>query len=264
MVKFCGSLLIAFSLTVFIGTPCHAQAKIDGYDSGKITIIFEPVFKDKPLMLHDQYYVDDNNDTLYIDAFRFYMTNFQFDCGHYQKEIHATRHLFDASDTATYTITFDPTPGWEYRELNFTAGVDSVINTSGANEGDLDPVKGMYWTWNSGYIMAKLEGRSAVCKTLHHEFEFHIGGYKSPYNTDRKVYNLPTSFLWEEKSDLSNIHFPQIQTHAVIIRIKTDVSAWFRGISLAKTNNIVIPGKEAAMMADNYAKMFSIVEIKRY
>ena len=44
----------------------------------------------------------------------------------------------------------------------------------------------------------------------------------------------------------------------MVIHIKADAAAWFRGISLAQTNSIVIPGKEACLMADNYATMFSI------
>ena len=46
--------------------------------------------------------------------------------------------------------------------LYFRFGTDSLLNVSGALSGDLDPSKGMYWAWNSGYINCKIEGRSVV------------------------------------------------------------------------------------------------------
>jgi hypothetical protein len=53
--------------------------------------------------------------------------------------------------------------------------------------GDLDPIKGMYWAWQSGYINMKIEGKSSSCRTRKNEFQFHIGGYLSPYYAMRKV-----------------------------------------------------------------------------
>ena len=38
-------------------------------------------------------------------------------------------------------------------------GVDSVLNYNGVHEGALDPINGMYWTWQTGYIHCKLEGK---------------------------------------------------------------------------------------------------------
>jgi len=43
--------------------------------------------------------------------------------------------------------------------------VDSLANVSGAMSNDLDATKGMYWSWQSGFINLKIEGKSASCKT---------------------------------------------------------------------------------------------------
>ena len=48
------------------------------------------------------------------------------------------------------------------------------------------------------------------------------------------------------------------------IIIKADVSKWLTTASLAKVNSIVIPGKDAAAMADNYAKMYSLDGIRHF
>ena len=66
-------------------------------------------------------------------------------------------------------------------KIKFNLGIDSLTNVSGVMGGDLDPTKGMYWTWQSGYINFKMEGSSAVCPTRNHEFQFHIGGYQDPF-----------------------------------------------------------------------------------
>jgi hypothetical protein len=44
--------------------------------------------------------------------------------------------------------------------IRFLLGVDSARNVSGIQTGALDPARGMFWTWNSGYVMAKIEGSS--------------------------------------------------------------------------------------------------------
>jgi hypothetical protein len=69
-----------------------------------------------------------------------------------------------------------------FDELRFHIGIDSLTNVSGAMDGALDPMNGMYWAWQSGFINFKLEGTSPVCTTHNHKFQYHIGGYLPPYN----------------------------------------------------------------------------------
>jgi len=226
--------------------PCFGYAQ---NKPGQVRMIVAPVFNRQPLQLATQFYVNGHGDTLFIDRFRFYVTDIGFmniltgkhflcnDCA----------HLVDAEDTATTTFSTN-VPDGSYDVVTFVVGVDSIANTNGANGGDLDPVNGMYWAWNSGYIMAKMEGRSEVCNTLHHAFEFHIGGYTTPYNAARVVtLQLPHAI---QVADNSN----------TVIKINADAAAWFKGFGLAEKNSVLIPGKEANIIADNYAKMFSVTE----
>ncbi len=64
----------------------------------------------------------------------------------------------------------------------FTFGVDSLTHEKGVMTGDLDPVNGMYWAWQSGYIDLKLEG-----SWKNQPIQFHLGGYQYPYRADQKV-----------------------------------------------------------------------------
>ncbi|MCD6011817.1 MAG: hypothetical protein K0Q79_1679 [Flavipsychrobacter sp.] len=217
-------------------------------DTDKVEIDMRAVFKNRILRTGDKYYVSPHGDTFYVDVFRFYITNISF-IGERTATL-ANDHLFDVADTNTYSFIVKNVPPGVYHSIRFTAGVDSIANVSGANSGDLDPIKGMYWAWNSGYIMAKLEGRSNVCKTVHNAFEFHIGGYMPPHNAARTVtLKIPEYFQVGRQS------MPGISMTA-------DVAAWFaNNLDLAKTNSIMIPGKEACMMADNYSRMFFIDEV---
>lgn len=215
---------------------------------GTVKIVFEPVFNGKPLKLSTQPYVNEHGDTLFVDLLKFYVTDVTLSSG-IQSSVDANRHLMDAGAWLYFYI--GSMKSGDYSDLDFVVGVDSIMNTNGANAADLDPAREMYWAWNSGYIMAKLEGHSDKCKTLHHAFEFHIGGFQPPYDAERTVHlKLPKKISVKDGS-------------SVTITIEADADAWFSGgVDLAKVNSIVTPGKDATMMADRYAKMFRIKEIK--
>ena len=237
----------AFLLIIIL--PVSSVGQNVSTDKQHITITIEPVYNGQSLKLSDKCYVNEHGDSLFIDLFRFYITNLKLSGT--SSILDSNSHLVDAEQKVSHTFPISNINTGSYTSLSFTIGVDSITNTNGANNGDLDPSKGMYWAWNSGYIMAKLEGHSKVCKTLHHVFEFHVGGYMPPYNAARTVnIKLP-------------VHVNSGNGKNVVIRITADAAAWFHGnIDLAKTNNIVIPGKEACKMADNYAKMFSVTDIR--
>lgn len=208
-----------------------------------ITLHIKPVFGKELLILEKKNYTTENGDTVSINRLRFYITalQLQFDNGTSFTEKN-TYHLLDAEELQTLKITLKNIPEGKITSLKFNVGVDSTANVSGALDGDLDPAKGMYWAWNSGYINAKLEGKSKNCRNAHNEFEFHIGGYLPPHKTVREV-NL-------------KVNAPTNPSLVVL----SDVAYWFKNIKLQKINSIVIPGTEATKMADDYSKMFRIEE----
>jgi hypothetical protein len=219
--------------------------------SGSLKIIIDPVFGKQPLILSTQPYVSGSGDTVFIDVFRFYMSGLKLkNSNNGIVAENDSYHLVDAVATGSLTITFTDIPEGTYSTLNFLLGVDSLANVSGAMSGDLDPAKAMYWAWNTGYIMAKLEGHSSTCPALHHAFEFHIGGYLPPYQTARKISLALPSLKIEGGQER-------------IIHVKADAGEWFispSAVRLKETNNVTVPGKEACRIADNYSDMFSIQE----
>jgi hypothetical protein len=199
-------------------------------------------FGDQPLETDTRWYITPSGDSVRINRFVCYLSGFTvtYADGSTVSEPDFY-HLLDASEPESQVFELRNIPAGLIREITFSIGVDSLKSVSGVFGGDLDPVRGMYWAWNSGYINAKLDGSSPGCATFHHAFEFHIGGYLPHERTLRKV-SLPVS---------SN----QVVSGITLI---ADVSSWFIGIELAKTNRIVMPGPEAVRMADAFIHLFHL------
>lgn len=118
---------------------------------------------------------------------KFYVGNFRFFQGDKLLLADKGYYLIDKDDTASQLITFASNTGTPCDRIEFDLGIDSLTQTSGALEGALDPTHGMYWTWQSGYINFKIEG------TIHHSLqkpqtvEWHIGGYRFPFDTKQLI-----------------------------------------------------------------------------
>ena len=128
-------------------------------------------------------------------------------------------------------------------------GVDSARNVSGAQTGALDPAKGMFWTWNTGYIMAKLEGNSPASPTG--IFEYHIGGFKQNESVIKKpVLLFPFGQILDLKPGKSSE-----------MTVTANVNSWFynpHDIKLNVNPVCTTPGILAQQIAENYSKMFIV------
>lgn len=222
---------------VFLSLICfhiYSQSKRDS-----LAINFHLEFNKLPFELNRQY-ISASKDTLAIGTFKCYISNIKL---HYddhsvfiQKDSY---HLLDSDFPNSFQIPITKKENRIISKITFDFGIDSLTNTVGAMTGDLDPVKGMYWTWQSGYINMKIEGNSPSCNTRKKEFQFHIGGYLNPNYALRKVeYKV-------HKMD-SDIH------------IGIDLYPFFSHLKLNEINSVMIPGEDAMKLADYAAKMFSV------
>jgi hypothetical protein len=194
--------------------------------------------------LQDSAYFSNDNYSITITTLKFYISGIVLykDGTLVWKEANSY-HLIDASNEQSLSIPLSIPKTKDYNTLTFNIGIDSATNVLGVQGGDLDPMRGMYWTWQSGYINFKLEGTSTRCNTRHHAFEFHIGGYHYPYNTLQPI-SLPVS------KDINTV-------------VYLDVSKLLSTIDLSKTNQIMTPGKDALWIAEQVKKCFySQLDIK--
>ncbi|MBL0105315.1 MAG: hypothetical protein IPP51_16990 [Bacteroidetes bacterium] len=132
------------------------------------------------------------------------------------------------------TLNIDLPKKKDFDEVQFHLGIDSTTNVSGALGGDLDPVYGMYWSWQSGYINFKIEGVSNVCATRNHVFQFHLGGYLPPFASMQDV-----DLMVNDKRT-----------------IVLDILSFLNGISLSETNEVMSPNEKAVELSNLIAKNF--------
>jgi hypothetical protein len=220
-----------------------------------ITVRFKPTVDGQPLVYGDNY-INTFGEPYSVSAFKFYISNIYLVntvSGTSQPVSKDEYFLADFADTNTARFQWQAVSG-TYNRLVFVVGVDSIRNVSGAQTGALDPAKGMFWTWNSGYIMAKLEGNSPVSNQPNNAFEYHIGGFSGPNNV---VKPLTLSFPLAQDITLQAGRSSQMT-------ITADVNAWFdspNNIQLSVNPVCMTPGALARQISENYMKMFNITNI---
>ena len=67
--------------------------------------------------------------------------------------------LINAADPSTCVVNGLNIPNGTYTKIIFNIGLPVDRNHTGAQDGDLEPAKGMIWDWNTGYVFFKHEGK---------------------------------------------------------------------------------------------------------
>jgi hypothetical protein len=184
-------------------------------------------------------------------AFKFYVHNIKMintDSGTTFALANDKYYLVDFSDSTTTEIKISILTD-VYNRISFTIGVDSARNVSGAQTDALDPANGMFWTWNTGYIMAKLEGTSP--KSPQGKFAFHIGGFSGANNVIKTVTLL---YPYAQNVDMK----PGKESKMFIT---CDANKWFFNpwdIKIADNPVIDAPGQLATQVAENYSTSFNV------
>lgn len=205
-----------------------------------LTIRFENRFG-KALLTPEQTCYLNGTDTLVINRFKYYVSHIQLTNTTGKTIIPENQYyLIDIANEKSSAVQI-MVPEGSYTGIHFLLGVDSIRNVSGVQTGALDPLNGMFWTWNSGYIMAKLEGTASSSMIAGKQFTYHIGGFRQNQQTARNISLQTTAF---NRS----------------VTIVADAEKWFEGISIAKEPVCHSPGALAVRIADNYSKMFSIAD----
>lgn len=220
-----------------------------------LTLKFKAVADAQPLELGNAY-TNVWGEQYTVSAFKFYLTQIRLINSTSGTSYNVNKDeyfLVNFADSASVTLNLKAVPN-TYNRISFLLGVDSIRNVSGAQTGALDPGKGMFWTWNSGYIMAKLEGSSPESVQPNNKFEYHIGGF-SGGNSVLKQLSLPFPLAQE-------VTLQEGRNSEMVI--SANVNSWFAGPNPIKINvNAVCmtPGPLSKQIADNYAGMFTITGI---
>lgn len=234
-------------------TSVSKQYPIPGNQSAQIKITFKNKVGNTAIALRDSTYLNPFGEEYSINKLRYYISQVSLINSEMTFGERDSYHLVDEALPESQSIVFQAPTG-HYNSLQFLLGVDSLHNVSGAQTGALDPTKDMFWTWNTGYVMAKMEGNSSASKQVNNKYEFHIGGYAGPFCVN-KLIKL-------DLSDSSSLEFKTGKTTEIII--EANINTWWKGahdIKIAEHPVIATPGKMALEISNNYAKMFSIKKV---
>ncbi len=239
---------------VAIGLASCKKEEAEIIGSGTLNFEFENVVDNASLELNTKTYTNASSEDFNISTFKYYVSNIELtDSKGSIYKVPENYFLIDQSEESSLKPMIEGIPAGDYTKISFTIGVDSARNFAGAQTDALDPLNGMFWTWNSGYIFVKLEGSSPASVATNNKLAFHIGGASATTNAIRKTSIDLAPYTLRIRTD----KVPEVH-------IKVNVAKMFTGkqdISFA-TYNTMHGGANALLIANNYAEgMFSLDHI---
>lgn len=217
--------------------------------NGKVKLEFFNTVGGNNLNLNNQWYTNANGDSFTVSRFNYYISNISLKAANgatYTEQ--DSYHLVQQEVAGSMSFDMSNIPNGTYSSISFTIGVDSLHNVTGAQSGALDPVNGMFWSWNTGYIMLKFEGKSPKSTQPDNMLMFHCGGFSGANNVLKTV----------------TLNFPQpiqVNTSTPHVHLQADILQLFASpnkIDFSTLNVIHMPGADAKKISDNYANMFTI------
>lgn len=181
--------------------------------------------------------ITSKGDTLTFEKLKFYIAEIEFiDANENSITLVEYPQLIDWDQPETLKIDFTTVPMQE-GQLQFTLGVPYDYNVNGVFDGDLDPIHGMYWAWQSGFIFIKIEGASKAIQTFKHKFQYHLGGYNGATNA------------------LTTVNIP---LHSNSKQLIIDLDAFFESMEYKQINTIMSPSAQAVQLANLFKTTFRI------
>lgn len=216
---------------------------------GTVLLEFANKVGTENLRMDGTMYKNQNGDDFKVTKFNYYISNIKLNNADGSSFAETeSYHLLEHNTPASLSFSLAKVPSGTYKSITFTIGVDSLRNVSGAQTGALDPAKGMFWSWSSGYIMLKMEGTSPQSAAASNELRIHVGGFSGANNTVNTVtLNFPNNII--VNADDNHVH------------INADILKMFGPsniINFATLSVVHMPGADAKKVADNYKNMFSV------
>lgn len=205
----------------------------------QLKIDFSPYWAGQPIDIPGSQFDKKNKDSIQIELLRYYISNIQL--VKKNKVVYTEQnsyHLVDSESPESQTLTLEIPEKIKYTKLRFHLGIDSTTNVSGAMGGDLDPTKGMFWSWNTGYINFKLEGSNERCPTRKNQYQFHLGGYAYP------------------NGSIQQIELKVVPSSKLELAVELD--QFFDQIDLQVENSTMTPGPETQYLAQIAREIFKV------
>ena len=224
------------TLILFLITCVNA---VDVFSQAELQLNFINTASGKPVVLRDSTYVNPHGEEYTIKKLRYYIGGPT--AGNYKE--HQEYFLIDQARNLTLSTSIEP---GTYESVSFLLGVDSLHNCSGAQEGALDPMNDMFWTWNTGYVMFKLEGTSPASKGDLNRIEHHIGGYRFDQDVST-IITVPVKKFTVKAGEKA------------VINLNMDLDRYWNGKKAVRISEYALcmsPGETAKYIASNFPGLF--------
>lgn len=243
------SVLVLFSCSKKDDPVAPTQGGTQPVGEGAVKLEFFNNVGGSALNLNNQWYKNEHGDSFKVSKFNYYISNIKLNGTNEAYVEKESYHLLQQDSASSLAFDLTSVSAGTYTSITFTIGVDSLRNVSGAQKGALDPTNGMFWSWNTGYIMLKLEGTSPKSNITDHQIIFHAGGFSGVNSVVRTMTLTFPNPIIVTMSGVNHIHL----TADVLSLFKSPNVIDFASLPVMNT-----PGADAKKIADNYANMFTV------
>ncbi len=166
---------------IFFALVFHSCDEDDADDNvvtptlGVVNFVFVNEVDGEPILPVNLNYTNDAGNAYSVNLLKYYISNITFvkSDGAKFKAPNYELVINDSVNSKTFSTIV---PVGNYTTLKFLMGVDSIKNHSGAQSGELDPIYGMFWDWNTGYLYFKHEGEFIDSTGAVLPLVYHYGG----------------------------------------------------------------------------------------
>jgi hypothetical protein len=220
-------------------------------NQGSIVVNITAKANSKNLIKETVFDKSTGTDSFKVSILKYYLSNLYLTTNE-NTEIKINEYILTEHFGSTVSFTLNNINEGNYKKFRMLLGVDPERNTSGAQSGSLDPLNGMFWDWNTGYIFFKLEGDyKTLGSNALKPIAMHIGGFEGK-NNSLKEFTFNDLDLKIKANRKTSINMELNLDEIFINPQQLDLA----NISIAVT------ASEAKIIADNYADMFSIKSIQ--
>jgi hypothetical protein len=171
------SILLPSLLLFFVISSCKKEG--DETPAETVTSTINIQFKNEvdgaPISSEGLIYTNAAQEAYSIDLLKYYISYISLTNDQGVSVDVYDHKLIDALNTANNSISVKDFPDGNYTNIVFHLGVDHTHNHTGDQPGDLDPINGMLWTWNTGYIFFKHEGMYTKADGTNEALTYHLG-----------------------------------------------------------------------------------------
>jgi len=239
-------VFISVLFMAFVFGGCKEECVQPNPQEPKVKVVFHTVVNGAEVTSGIEYARPDG-ESFQVDLMKYYISHFALSNDEGDSVMINDHTLIDPiQQKKSFSSTVNTTG--RFQSLRFLLGVDELHNHSGNQEGDLDPVNGMIWTWSTGYIFFKHEGTFTDASGATLPLLYHYGQDRALVSVDLPI-------------DLNIQEGRSYEIHVVL-----DLARLYQGVSF--TNNNVHQSAGTAdnpwidVLRQNFGSAFDVSEVK--